>query len=639
MQPRNRLTRVVYRDDVGIIAPDNVGRIHRLDDDLRLVASSPVISPAYPIYAVALADDVVVTKDKYGTLAKWSLETLDPIDVIDAWTLRDERDLLEGEEPSPTVHRGLGIWNGRVFTNNGYLQFTVLDLRTFAVEQILPALSEAHLEWFCTDRPGLHAVSDKIGRLYLGDLDAFEFPVRVKLDDGANLHRVAYDPVHDRFWVTQDSGEGELEDIANGVVTVLPDGTVEQSLEFAQDDVECLGFSPDYSEVYIGGFDGMVHVFDNTSRQLRITRSIGPFTHQVTDLAVGSDGHLFVLGQDGVLVKVDPHGRKATRNGFHPQCAWDLQPDPTDARRIYAATDDGVAVLRAADRAPHHNLAVTVEAHHRHGMGFSRRVVALPDGYAAITRARYVYRAGRDGEVRWRRRVDGLTQTASLSPDGQRLLVATSKGGLELRLDDGGVVAELQIDGLPIWASAYLPDGARVLASRNGSVVAFEDDGSVRWRLDMGQYPKRMWVDRGWLYVSGEGGVKQVAPAGSGVERAWYELLDNTCENGLVVGDTVYAVTYGSQLGVYWYDSCELRGVVEPMPDLTKAIAAVHTDDDQAFLLVGGRGGFVGVYWLDDGEPRRVRDVYLTPADPATLSPDEPGVVPARELTGAGTVG
>jgi hypothetical protein len=614
----NRANRLVYRDDVGVLVCDNVGRIHRLDDDLTVAASSPVVPVANGIYAIALADDVVVTKDKFGTLAKWSLDTLEPIDLVDAAMLRDESNLLEDEEPSPTIHRGLGIWNGRVFFNNGYLQFTVVDLATFRVEHIGPGLSAAHLEWFCVDRPGIHAVSDKVGRLWLGDLDTLEFPVEVKIDEGANLHRIAYDPVHDRFWVTQDSGEGELENIANGVVTLLPDGTVEHSLPFTQDDVECLAFGRDFSEAYVGGFDGRVHVFDNSRRELRIVRSLGPFSHQVSDLVVTSAGDLVVLSQDGAIVKLDPSGRRTRDGAFRPQCAWDIQPDRRDPRRLLVATDDGVAVVRAGDTAPHHLLPLTVEAHHRHGMGFCRRVVALADGsYAAITRGHWVFRADESGHVRWRRRLDGLPQTISVSPGDDRLLVATSTGAVELAADDGSTVDELGIDGIAIWATSYLPAGDRVIASRNGTICAFPP-GSAEpsWRVETGEYPKRMRYEGGVLLVTGEGGVKEVAVDGSGVGRRWYELLDNTCENAAVVDGTIYATTYGAQIGVYDVDSGELHGLIEPTPDYAKAAASVRTDDGQAFLLVGGRGGWITCFWLDGPVPRKVRELYLPAATP-----------------------
>lgn len=631
MELQNRPTRIVYRDDVGLIATDAIGRVHRLDDQLHVVASSPVAPPGRAIYAVTLVDDLVVTKDKYGTLAKWSLDTLQPLDVIDAHLLRDESDLMEGEEPSPTIHRGIAVWNGKVYFNNGYLQFTVVDLRTFAVERIVPALSEAHLEWFCTDRPGVHAVSDKSGQLFLGDLETVEFPVQVRLDKDANLHRIAYDPVHDRFWVTQDSGEGETASIANGVVTVRPDGTVDQSIMCAQDDLECLAFARDFSEAYVGGFDGRIDVIDNTSDELRISRSIGPFSHQVLDLAVAADGHVFALSQNGVIAKVDTRrGRAVHQGAYRPQCVWDLQPQPGDERRIYAATDDGVAVLRASDTAPHHNLSLVVEAHHRHGMGFTRRVLPFADGsYVGISRSRYVYRAGGDGEVVWRRRTPELLRTVSVSPDGNRLLVAATERAYELDAADGTEIDTLGIDNRPIWTTAYLPSGERVIGSRDGTLCAFgpgAGDHAERWRLDTDEYPKRMWVRDGDLFVSGEGGVKQVARDGSRYVQRWSDLLDNTCENGLAVGATMFAVTYGSQLGVYDLASSELRGLVEPLHDFCKALAAVTTDDGQTFVLVGGRGGFVACFWLDgDGNPWKVRDVFVPATDVGTATTEQPG--------------
>ena len=169
-----------------------------------------------------------------------------------SWKGKNHHRIRSGASPS-----GAGAY----IPNNGYEQFVELDLESFRVRDIRQSpTGDVPIEWISTEHPVIHALSDKRGRLLLGDLETGKFPTTTQVDAGANLHRVRYDPIFDRFWATQDSGASEHFNIANGVVTVLPDGTIEDKALFAQDDVEFISFSPDYRRAYSGGFDGVLHM-------------------------------------------------------------------------------------------------------------------------------------------------------------------------------------------------------------------------------------------------------------------------------------------------------------------------------------------------------------------------------------------
>jgi outer membrane protein assembly factor BamB len=615
MELMNRIVRLRYLDGVGLLVTDVVGRVHILDDDLELVRSSPVLPGGGPAYAVAVADPWVITKDPYGNLARWSLETLDIVDYLDSDMIRDETDLLEGEQPSPAIHRGIAVWRDRVYTNNGYMQFMELDLESFRVERILPSPTGTYtpIEWICTEAPDVHAVSDKGGRLHLGSLDTMEFPTLLQLDEGTNLHRVRYDPKHDRFWVTQDSGDEENYNVANGLVTVLMDGTVEDIARFARDDVEFLEFSHDYERVYSGGFDGVLHIFDNSERTLKIERSVARFSHQLIDLQVGADGSLFLLSQDGELVKLTADGDFVRPAPFRRQCVWDIQPSLDDPATMYCATDDGVAVTRIAGVDEAATVHLELAAQHVTGLGFVRRVVPLEGGWLGITRDAHVFRARADGEIVWSRELETRAHTAAVDPTGSRILLATNAGGIELDAETGEELGRLDVDDLPLWCSAYLPDGGPVLGTRNGVIVAFDPDGERRrWTIDTGHYPKRMWAQDGFVYVTGGGGLKQISVDGSGITRRWEEYLNNTPENAVIVDGLVYIVTYGSQIGWFDYESCEMVGTLEHLLDFPKGLQLVRSESGERYLLVGGRGGYVSIYRLGkDGTPHKLRDLYL----------------------------
>jgi WD40 repeat protein len=613
----NRVTRILYLDGTGLLAADSVGRLHVLDDDLKLVRSSAAQPAGRSIYGMAASGEWIVTRDWTGHISRWRADTLDLVDYLDPGAASDTSALLEGETPSLTVSRGLAIWDGRVYANNGFMQLVVLDLESFMVCDVVPSpTGDVPIEWICTEHPSIHAISDKEGRLFLGHLSTLDFPTMVEVDSKANLHRVRYDARHDRFWVTQDSGDGEFADVANGVVIVTPDGVIADQLRFARDDVEFVDFSADQGLVYAGGFDGRLNVFDNSTPELSVTRVIEPFSHQLSDFAIGPDGAGYVLSQDGEIVKLGPDGTRLARAPFRRQCVWDIQPSPANAGSFLCATDDGVARIGLRTD-PRGEPVLQLISHHVTGFGFTRRIVAIDDGWAAITRDHMLLRGDGRDRLRWQQDLGCLPHTLAVSPGADRLLVATNSGAVEVDADSGDQLARFMIGDLPLWCCAYLPSGDRVLGTRNGLICAFGADGEELWRLDTGEYPKRMWYDHGLLWIAGERGVKTITPDGSAITGRWSELMSNTCENGERAEGCVLGVTYAQQLAAYEEASDELIGLVEELPGFPKGLTHVEVAGRQ-YVIVGGRGGYLSLYQLDlktrssaTGALVHVRDLYL----------------------------
>jgi outer membrane protein assembly factor BamB len=631
MELTDRIVRIISLGSLGILAADVVGRLHVLDKDLKLIRSSrslPATIPASqrPVYTLTVSGGWVVTKDMAGNIAKWSLDTLDLVDYYDAYSVCDRTLLMDGEEPSPVMSRGITVWDGQVYVNNGYRQLVVLDLESFTINSIGPSVTgDMPIEHFCTDHPDIHVISDKGGRLHFGSLATMEFPTMVKADE-SNIHRVCYDRRHERFWFSQDAGKGETAYLSHGVAIAGTDGTVVRQYGFATNDVEFVALSPGHEKAYAGGFNGVLHVFDNTTEELRLEATITGFGHQLIDLVVDADGSLYVLSQDGGLVKLDDSGAELARADFRRQCVWDIQPAADDPHTFYLATDDGVSVISVSDSRAG-QPALRLVAHHVTGLGFTRRVVAMPDGWLGLSWDHKVFRASADGTLRWVRDLPAFGHTVAVSPGYDRVLVASDAGGLELSAATGDLLAQLSIEGLPIWAGTYLKSGERVLSTRIGQVRAFApDSSSVAWTLDFGfsNYPKRMRATEDALYVIGGQGMKEIPLehlTGGGelalgrdqlatVERRFVELLENTVENGVIMDGIACAVSYGGQLAAFNYESTEIIGLDEDIPDYPKAIAGLPAADGGRFIILGGRGGYLRIYRLD-GDPGQISFVKL----------------------------
>jgi WD40 repeat protein len=622
MELTDRITRIVSLGTPGLLAADVTGRLHRLDQDLKLVRSSTFLptaipSSSRPVYTLVVADGWVVTKDMTGNVAKWALDTLDLLDHYEAYSLCDRSLLMEDEEPAPVMSRGITVWDGNVYVNNGYRQLVVLELASFSIRNILPSITgDVALETFCTEHPDVHIVSDKGGRLHFGSLDTLEFPTVIRADE-SNIHRVCYDPRHQRFWFSQDAGHDQNAYRAHGVAAMRLDGTIIAENHFAGNDVEFVTFSPDYSKAYAGGFDGVLHIFDNTSEELRIERTVSGFSHQLIDIAVDAEGSIHVLTQDGEVVKLDADGKRLARADFRRQCVWDLRPSPEDPSTFYAATDDGVAVL-SVDETPGGHVSMRVVDHHVTGFGFTRRLEPIPGGWVGLSWDRKVFRSTTSGKILWLCDLPAFGHTLAVSPDHRRVLVATNQGGVELSAETGRPLEVLSVAGLATWACTYLPAGERVLATRTGRLEAFEPDGTqVSWSLQLSfaEYTKRMFATEDALYVIGALGMKQIPLSGLKVQRRFEEALENTVENGIVFDAIACAITYGGQLAAYDHDSQDLIDLHEDLSDFPKGLAVVRTAAGRAHVIVGGRGGYLSLYGVDtesgQGALVKLRDFYL----------------------------
>lgn len=616
-----RLTRIVNSPGRGLLGADARGGLHWLDRDLNVLRSSHSSAPSQdpagdPVYAVTFVDDWIITRDKTGTISRWHADTLRLSDRLDAAATADTSLLLEGEQPAPTMLRGIGVWDGKLYTNNGYFQVVVIDLETFTIERIAEwPHGYDMLEWFCTDAPGVHAVSDRSGRIHLGSLPELSFPTVVQVDT-SNVHRVVYDARHNRLWALGDAGIGQTHNIANGLITLGLDGSIGERFDYARNDVEGLVFSPDFSRVYTGGFDGELLIFDNTDPELRVAKRIGGFSHQIIDITIDEYGDVYTLTQDGEVTALTADGTVRGRLGYERQCVWDLQPVPGDDRALLAATDDGTALLRLVEQIPGHP-ALVLAGQELSGLGFTRRLVTLDDGWAGVFWPGTVRRVS-GGQVVWERQMPSISHTLSRSPDGSRLLVASNAGAIELDAATGEELS--RIDDLPAsaWAGAYLQDGSRLVATRNGVMAAYSAEGDVTWTTELGGYPKRLVVDGNQVRATGGGGIKEFEVGQPQLGQRFTELLDNTGENCVMADGILVAITYGLQVAAYDHESGELLGLHEDLPDFPKGIASLRGQDGATYVVIGGRGGYLRLYRLDrnrkDGVLTPVRDLWLPTA-------------------------
>ncbi|PEV95757.1 hypothetical protein CN425_25840 [Bacillus cereus] len=614
MFTQNRLLRVEFfaKGNV-LIASDIKGRIHKFDLELNLLQSSPALSYNRPINSLCLSDKYVFTKDRWGAIGKWDIETLAPLDFYDETYICDQDKLFEDEEPSPSPNRGIVCLNGRLYTNNGYAQIVVLDIESFEVLDIFDSPSKTFLDCICVGNPEIHALSDVEGSLFIGNLETKEFPVHVRVDT-ATVHGVVYDKRHDRFWTTQDGGLGDYQLVRTGVTTVEKDGSNLKEFPISHEDNEFIQFDSECKTLYAGSFSGNLFVFDNENKEFELKRIIGPLDFQISHAVVVSDNQIYALLQTGELIHLNEKGQEVNRINYINKCAWTFEPHPEDDSLVYVGTDEGVCLLRY-DSGLYGTVHIEQIDKHVHGLGIVKDIKPLPDGsYVGIARKGIVFKADKTGTILWYRQILGIPRSIALDIEFSKCMISSDNGTIsELNTENGDLIDTINVDG-PSYACAYAIDGRRVVTStKNQLVYVFPSDshdplGTIKFTRRL----KRLNRGRnGELFVTGANGFIELDIDNFCEKKHFEEGLITGKENGVAFNGFVYVGGYGYQLATYQYIDEELVDLEENLLDFVKGFTARVPNNGNPILLVGGRGGYINVYRLHDGIPQKVREFYI----------------------------
>ncbi|EOV9529284.1 hypothetical protein ACE41A_21730 [Bacillus cytotoxicus] len=612
MNITNRITRLINSPTKDfLIAADVKGQIHKFDLNLNLIQSSQSTGYSSPINAMVAYKDAIYTRNRRGSVCKWDLKTLKPITVHDDYTLREDKNLLENEEPSPTSARGIGVINGKVYTNNGYGQLLILDSETLDVLDIKEKISEQFFDSFSTENSEYQAMGETSGYLHIGNLERMEFPIK-EMIDGNNIHWIRWDDRHKRFWATQDAGGGEDKFLSNGVITISTDGKEKQEYHFTYDDVEALELDDEYKYVYVGAFDGHIYVFDNEHKELTLSNVIGPFPYSVLNLVYISKDKLFVLMQNGEIHCINSLGEFQYKANYKGSCVWELAAHPLNKNLIYCAKDDGVDIL-SYELGKFNSINVRVAERHKHFFGLIKRIKPLRDGsYLAIGHKGVVFKANQDGNLEWFLHLSGVPRSIDIDSDEERALVAIERGSLhEINLKTGSILNTIDTNGKPVWVTGYTYDDLKLCGTKDGELNFYDENNKVVKTINIDGVPKRYFLHEGKTYIVGSCGLVELDMNSEEVKKQWVDLLINTKESSVILGDFVHVVSYGFQVGTYKYDTGEWFDLEENVQDFPKATFGIQGENGENYLLVGGRGNYINAYKVINGLPQKVREFYL----------------------------
>lgn len=611
----DRFTRVEYSPYIdAIIASDIVGRVHILDKNLNIVKSSRTSTYNRKIAGFCFDENYVYTRNTFGGIGKFDLKTLLPVDYHDDFSLRNEEWVAENEEASLNNARGIGLHNGKIYTTNGYGQYIKLDAETFDCEYIEKGFSpESFVDCVNSESDEVHAISETCGMLHFGNLETNEFPTKVQVDSG-NVHIVKLDKKNNRFIATQDYGldEDTESESKNGLITIELDASKLKTYYFTTDDVETIEFSPDYNYVYVGGFDGFIYVFEN-EKELKMVNKIGPFHDQITYVTSTGENDLVVLLQSGELQKIDINGKLLAEYDYPFTCIFAIENVPGSTKNELFLTNGTSIKFAKVNDQPFNSIGLDILKEYKYNLGMIIKVKPLSDySFIALTRQKILFRVDSQGKLLWTKSLAILPKNLAIDEQANKALVGLDNGDLlEVSLDNGTILRS-QSKNSPVYALAYHNNNILSATKEGIFEVIDRDTFEVTKSFDLGSYPKNINVtEDGIFIIGGSFGISELSTDDYSVKKEFVELMVNTKEDGLRVGDFIYVVSFGRQLGCFNYHTGELVHLDETFIDFSYAIKSFKLPSGEEVLVLGGHGGYIYFYRLVDGIPVKVREKYI----------------------------
>ena len=337
-----------------------------------------------------------------------------------------------------------------------------------------------------------------------------------------------------------------------------------------------MAVSPDGRWLATGMDGGLVMIA--SIRRATVEQELRGHTRGVVGLGFLADGRLASAAEDGEvrlwdatiardLLPVADVERSAVYRLATDERGQRLAFGLLDGRVLLADRDGGS--VRTVDLGDDYPAAI-------HLAGGRLVVVARTQGAVA---GRVVEADARSGAILRDTPVDGLLD-ARLTDDAASVLATDARGLVVLRDLDGGAVRRFDVPGRGAVVSATLsPDGRRVLAGRSDGQIRVFDVRRRRkpssFRLDRGGLRGTVWAPDGRTFAAfGEDRLVHVIDADAGSERAVLRGHSNVVLTAAFSADSRRIATGGTDGSVRVWDAVDGR------PLMVQHVHAGTVDDD-----------------------------------------------------------
>jgi WD40 repeat protein len=329
-----------------------------------------------------------------------------------------------------------------------------------------------------------------------------------------------------------------------------------------------LAWSPDGTELALGGYDGSVRLLRVSDAT--VVASYVAHGSEVRDVAYGPDGATVASGgADHAIVLFDrAEGRPTTILGGHADAVSALAFAPTgDA--LASASNDGTLAIRALDRVGDRDTR-TLGASWKPPV---RAIAYRPDSTRLVVgseRGSLLLLDATTWDVLAERDTSGDgAVAASWSPDGSAIAVATHGARIAILSDDLSTLhATLETGAARITCLAFSPDGTRLAAALGDRTVArYARDGSA-WRKEAttsaapSEISGLAWLPDGRGFVTShlDGSVRRVDAVDASV--AWTASAHaDSALSVAVTPDGRHVVSGGRDQRIVIYDAVTARPI------------------------------------------------------------------------------
>ncbi|MEI4790576.1 hypothetical protein WAX46_09845 [Bacillus sp. FJAT-53060] len=582
-----------------IITVDTQGVLHRLNDKLEVVKSSAAPLINTKVYCLTATDDYIYTRDYFGVLSKYCIETLKKLQTLHTEHYALSEKLLQNEEPSPSNARGIRVFGEFLYTTNGFGQIMKLNKESLVVEEIIehPSNEKTFIDYFNVENAIEQIITDKEGNLFFGDLSKLEFNRKIKVDEGS-VHVVRYDPKNNRYIATQDYGLENSYGIESGLAIIDPESLTFTSHPFTTDDVEFIFFDKHFTEIYTGGFDGKIYVFDNMTSSLKLKRTLGPFNHQISYGLMLNDDRILVLLQSGEMLIVDKYGNELEKLDFDYICYWDFV-NGESSNEFYAPNGKGITKF-VVEEVNDSDIIIREKEKFVYNFGLIFKLVRVNSSrFVALSRKNLIFSFDENGYVLWSTNLEYLPKSISCCSNKQVAMVGLDNGIMqEIDLNNGRLLRRKNFDAA-VTTSIFNGEDV-VIGTSNDSLhfidyVTFEESHKS---LNLKGYPKRIRLEGQYLVLTGGGfGYIEIDKDTYDINKKMVgDLLYNTREESIRIDDYISISSYGHQIGVYNYENSQIVYLIERLPDYVKAIKHYKGGNGENYLIIGGNNGFLQCY-------------------------------------------
>lgn len=579
------------------------GDLYSYNRHLQQLRQEPSTPQTFDVITkIVLTSDFIIGRDIWGTLVFWDRNTRLFVKSIPLVNLHSKRVDKSQVSPLPSRSHGLMTSGDWLYTTNPYGEFLQLNLKTGEVV-FFDNGHHGYYEYILFFDHNTLYVTNTSGQLWRVCLKTMSMHLQGDFTSGA-AHKIIHDTRHDRLLIADDG--------FCGITCFCLQTEKFQSHTYTYDDVESIALSPDQSTIYMACFDHYIYILNN-KKMPEVDSRFGPFKFQVSEMEQTADGHeLFVILQSGEVFCVDIAVNDIQKIGsFGSDAIWEIQ---LTSNRAAVAQENGLLTSCALSVSSHGVLHAGNVSSVQLPFGRIRRVKHHKPADVLLTAHtdKKVCILSPSGEILRTISTHSIVRDIAISPSGNQCAAIDESGHLYLFSVDSAVLSKHKVSHAA-WACEFASEDTVIVGERFQNVFDANKQRQMRSNLifcrTQGPYSqmrrhhmpgsvKRLKrIDDDHILITGTNsiGISLFSLSLDKIVSKFTDWVVSTTEDALCIDQHIYSIGYGFNINTYGKTSGIQDCQFDFVDRYPKTMLSINQNEQQ-FLLVGGRGGMVDCY-------------------------------------------